>query len=232
MSREERARSHGALAVPARVAVLDHLRTCPEPIDAHAVAAATGQHVTTVRFHLDVLIEAGLVVTSRQQPHGRGRPRTLYAPVFQGHGAPGGAYQELTDVLAANFGTTPARRRRRAERAGADWAAQRLGPTPQPISSPAEARGRVTGVFAEMGFDPEPASRGRVLLHDCPFRDTARAHPDVVCAAHQGLLTELLARLDPTRSAPVLEPFALPGVCVITFNDAPRNEARPKSQRS
>lgn len=232
MSLKDRARSHGALAVPARVRVLDHLRACPEPIDAHAVAAATGQHVTTVRFHLDVLIEAGLVTTSRQQPHGRGRPRTLYAPVFQGRGAPGGVYQELADVLAANFGATPARRRRRAERAGADWAAQRLGPAAEAVSSPVEARRRVTGVFAEMGFDPEPASGGRVLLHDCPFRDTARAHPDVVCAAHQGLLSELLARLDPARPAPALEPFAQPGVCVITFDAAPRNDARPKSEGS
>jgi predicted ArsR family transcriptional regulator len=221
MSRAERARSHGALAVPARVAVLDHLRACSEPMDAHAVAAATGQHVTTVRFHLDVLIEAGLVTASRQQPHGRGRPRTLYAPAFQGRGTSGGAYRELADVLAANFDATPARRRRRAERAGADWAAKRLGPAPQAVSSAAEARQRVTGVFAEMGFDPEPDSGGRVLLHDCPFRDTARAHPDVVCAAHQGMLTELLARLAPARPAPVLEPFAGPRLCVITFDDAP-----------
>lgn len=227
MSLEERARAHGALAAPARVAVLDHLRACPQPIDAHAVAAATGQHVTTVRFHLDVLIEAGLVTTSRQQPHGRGRPRALYAPAFRGGpGTPGGAYRELVDVLAANFDTTPARRRRRAERAGADWAAQRLGPAADspssPATSPAEARRTVTGMFTEMGFSPEHASGGRLLLHDCPFRDTARAHPDVVCAAHQGLLTELLARLDPARPAPVLEPFALPELCVITFDDIQR----------
>jgi predicted ArsR family transcriptional regulator len=228
MSLEERARRHGALAVPARVAVLDHLRACSGPADAHAVAAATGQHVTTVRFHLDVLIEAGLVMTSRRRPYGRGRPRTLYAPVFPGREMPGGAYREMADVLAANFGATPARRRRRAERAGADWAAQRLGPAPEASSSPAEARRRITGVFAEMGFDPEPAAGGRVLLHDCPLRDTARAHPDVICAAHQGLLSALLARLDPAGPAPVLEPFARPGVCVITFDDA----AEPKPEGS
>jgi predicted ArsR family transcriptional regulator len=235
VSIQERVRAHGALAVPARVAILDHLRACPR-IDAQAVAAATGQHVTTVRFHLDVLIEAGLVTTSRQQPHGRGRPRTLYAPAFQDAGTSGGAYRELADVLAANFDTTPARRRRRAERAGAEWAAQRLGPTPDtassPAASPAQARRTVTGMFAEMGFSPEPASDGRLLLHDCPFRDTARAHPDVVCAAHQGLLTELLARLDPARPAPVLEPFALPGLCVITFDEAPRNDTRSDSETS
>jgi predicted ArsR family transcriptional regulator len=236
MSLQERARSHGALAVPARVAVLDHLRACPQPIDAQAVAAATGQHVTTVRFHLDVLIEAGLVTTSRQQPHGRGRPRTLYSPTFRDRGTPGGAYRELAEVLAASFDTTPARRKRRAERAGADWAARRLGPAPDATSSPAissaEARRRVTGMFAEMGFGPEPTSDGRLLLHDCPFRDVARAHPEVVCVAHQGLLTELLARLDPAGSAPVLEPFTLPGLCVITFDDAPFSGTQPESEMS
>jgi predicted ArsR family transcriptional regulator len=225
VSIQGRARAHGALAVPARVAVLDHLRACPQPIDAQAVAAATGQHVTTARFHLDILIEAGLVTTSRQPPHGRGRPRTLYAPAFHDRGTSGGAYQELADVLATNFDTTPARRRRRAERAGAEWAAQRLGPMPPAVSSSAEARRRVVGMFAEMGFDPEPAPGGRVLLHDCPFLDTARAHPEVVCAAHRGLLSELLARLDPARPVPDLEPFAQPGVCVISF-DAPPNDAQ------
>jgi predicted ArsR family transcriptional regulator len=73
-----------------------------------------------------------------------------------------------------------------------------------------------------------------VLLHDCPFRDIARAHPDVVCAAHQGLLTELLARLDPSRPASTLEPFVRPGVCVITFDDDPtaRAGARPEPEGS
>ena len=127
MSIQERARIRGVLAVPARVTLLDRLRASPQPLDAQALATATGLHMTTVRSHLDVLIEAGLVTTGRQQPPGRGRPRTLYAP------------------------------------------------------SSAEARRRVTGLFAEMGFDPEPAVGGRILLHDCPFRDTARAHPEVVC---------------------------------------------------
>ncbi|MFB9830794.1 helix-turn-helix transcriptional regulator [Actinoallomurus acaciae] len=221
MSVQERARAHGALALPARVAVLEHLRASPRPLEARALAAATGQHVTTIRFHLDVLIKAGLVTATGERPQGRGRPRTLYAPTFGGGGAPGGAYQELADVLAAHLDTTPARRRRRAERAGADWAGRRLGSSAEAAPSPAEARRRVTGMFTEMGFDPEPASDGRVLLHDCPFGDIARAHPEVVCAAHQGLLTELLARLDPSMPAPALEPFVRPGVCMITFDEDP-----------
>jgi predicted ArsR family transcriptional regulator len=220
VSTRDRARAHGALSAPARLEVLDHLRACAEPVDAHAVAAATGLHVTTVRFHLDALIEAGLVVSHRRPPSGRGRPRTLYAPSF----GPGDPYRELSEVLAAHFGDTAERRTRRARRAGHEWAAQRLSATPAPSRSPAEARRVVAGLFTEMGFDPEfdpePAHGDRVLLHGCPFRDTARDHPEVVCAAHQGLLAGLLARLDPAAPVPVLEPFVRPQLCAIDFAGA------------
>jgi predicted ArsR family transcriptional regulator len=212
------------LAAPARLNVLDHLRASAEPMDAHAVAAATGLHVTSARAHLDALIEAGLVVSQRQPPKGRGRPRTLYAPAYrQSRG--GDPYRDLIDLLAAHFGDTPAGRSRRARQAGHTWAAQRLDATPDarsaPSRSPAEARQVVAALFTEIGFDPEPASDGRLLLHGCPFRDTARAHPEVVCAAHEGLLAGLLARLDPAAPVPVLEPFVRPDLCAVSFGDLP-----------
>lgn len=197
-------------------------------MDAHAVAAATGLHVTTARFHLDALIEAGLVVSRRQPPKGRGRPRTLYAPSFGSQGGDGGGdggggdpYRELAGVLAAHFDDTPAQRIRRARRAGHGWAARRLDATPAPSRAPADARRVVTGLFTEMGFDPEPGPGGRVLLHGCPFRDAARTYPDVVCAAHQGLLAGLMARLDPAAPAPALEPFVGPHACAVDFDGAP-----------
>jgi predicted ArsR family transcriptional regulator len=225
MSTRDRARVHGVLSAPARLDVLDRLRSAGRPLDAHAVAAATGLHVTTARFHLDALIEAGLVVSHRQPPRGRGRPRTLYAASFRAGGGGGddrgGAlYQELAGVLAAHFDDTPARRIRRARRAGHAWAARRLDAAPAPSHPPAAARRVVTGLFTEMGFDPEPAPDGRILLHGCPFRDTARTHPEVVCAAHQGLLTGLMARLDPAAPAPALEPFVRPHVCAVDFDGA------------
>ncbi|GAA4639014.1 helix-turn-helix domain-containing protein [Actinoallomurus vinaceus] len=218
MSTQDRARAHAVLSVPARLDILDRLRASPHPLDAHAVAAATGLHVTTARSHLDALIEAGIVVSQRQPPQGRGRPRTLYAPSSRERD--GGPYQELSDLLAAHFGDTPAQRTRRAQRAGRDWAARRLEAASEGSHSAAEARQVVAGLFTEMGFDPEPAPTGRLLLHDCPFRDTARAHPEVVCAAHQGLLAGLLARLNPAAPVPVLEPFVRPDLCAVDFGDA------------
>lgn len=219
MSIRDRARAHGALSVPARLDILDRLRASPDPLDAQALAAATGLHMTTVRSHLDALIEAGFVVSHRRPPQGRGRPRTLYAPRTRERS--GGSYQELSALLAAYFGDTPAERTRRAHTAGRAWAGRLLDPAPGPDHSPGDARQVVAGLFTEIGFDPEPASAGRLLLHDCPFRDTARAHPDVVCAAHQGLLAGLMARLDPAAPTPVLQPFVRPDLCVAHFGDAP-----------
>jgi predicted ArsR family transcriptional regulator len=219
VSTRDRARAHGVLSVPARLTILDWLRASTEPVNAHAVAAAVGLHVTTARSHLDALIEAGLVVSYRQPRNGRGRPRTLYTPSFHGAAQDGGPYRELAELLAAHFAGAPSRPAYRAELAGRDWASRRLDVPAGASHSPAQARQVVTGLFTEMGFDPEPAPGERVLLHGCPFRAVARSHPEVVCAAHRGLLAGLLARLDPAAPPPDLEPFADPDLCVIAFGE-------------
>ena len=63
---------------------------------------------TRDRARLDVMVEAGPVTARRQEPHGHGRPRTLFAAAFQDGGAPGGSHQESADLLAAHFDTPPA----------------------------------------------------------------------------------------------------------------------------
>ena len=45
------------------------------------IAAGSGLHVNTVRAHLQVLEEAGLVVSSSERPERPGRPRRLFAAV-------------------------------------------------------------------------------------------------------------------------------------------------------
>ena len=67
---------------------------------------------------------------------------------------------------------------------------------------PLEDRAALVGaVFARMGFGPEltPAATSTVgtpqtiRLHACPVWDLARAHAEVGCALHRGLLQGLLA---------------------------------------
>src|SRR4051794_15318332 len=73
--------AQSALASPPRRRLLELLRSAGEPQDAHQLAAATGLHVSTVRFHLDMLRQAGLVVARSQPRATAGRPRTVYSPL-------------------------------------------------------------------------------------------------------------------------------------------------------
>jgi len=68
----------------------------------------------------------------------------------------------------------------------------------------------------EMGFAPEaPAeARPRVRLRQCPFRDIAENHQDVVCQLHLGLMQGVLAQLRAPVTADALQPFAEPSLCL------------------
>ncbi len=195
--------------------LLELLRSGEAPRDAHELAAATGLHVTTVRFHLDLLRRAGLV-SGRSQPRATvGRPRTVYSPVSRA--APDG-YPTLTRLLAAHLADTPEARAARAERAGMAWAAELMTDANRPSEVGAEQAARaVTALFAEMGFDPElvndEASR-QMRLRACPFRAAARASPEVVCSVHLGLLRGILSQLGAPPTSTRLLPFVEPELCV------------------
>jgi predicted ArsR family transcriptional regulator len=215
----ERHKTHGALAVASRVQLLDALRASERPLVARDLAAACGLHISTVRFHLEVLSEAGLV-RSRPEPTGkRGRPRLLYSPTDAGGlGSASTGYELLASVLAANWADTPAERSQRAERAGhAAATAQRVAPSPSRALSMQESVAEVVGVFAELGFEPDVAPDGedlQIRLHACPFRAVAVAHPEVVCSLHLGLLRGALAELGAPATATSLEPFVEPHLCI------------------
>src|SRR3954451_16494245 len=148
----ERTQTHGALAVASRLRLLDALRASERPLDVRELAAACGLHITTVRFHLDVLADAGLVTSRTGQSGTRGRPRRLFLPASHTAGGHTG-YELLSAILAGHWAGDGEERARRAERAGWDWAGQReLGPV---VATLAEAAAHVNTVFAELGFDPD-----------------------------------------------------------------------------
>lgn len=213
-------------------------------VDAVALASQIGLHVTTVRFHLDTLCDAGVIVRTRLNRPGAGRPRTGYLAVQERLD-----YRVLAEVLAVELGPTAETRARRAQHAGRKWAARLTASTDAGADGASDADGddaldgatrRTTDVFARMGFAPEIANteetttpspadsastplRERIIrLHACPVRDLARAHPEVVCGVHlgllQGLLTQPAAVGDRRKTSPamsaVLEPFVEPELCL------------------
>jgi predicted ArsR family transcriptional regulator len=193
------------------------------PRDAHQLAAATGLHVSTVRFHLQILERAGLVRGRPQPRGGSGRPRTVYTPTHRPDPGPTGPspYEQVAGLLAAHLDDTAGGRTARAERAGTAWAAQVVpaaGPADGgPAATLETAARQVNEVFADIGFDPELTTTGerrRIALRACPFRAVAREHPEVVCAMHLGLLRGALSRLGTPPTAIELLPFVEPELCV------------------
>ena len=215
------AQTHQVLASRPRRRLLELLRAGDEPRDAQQLAAAAGLHVSTVRFHLDLLRRAGLI-DSRPQPRATpGRPRTVYTAVNH---AEAGGYPALTRLLAADLADTAEARAVRAEQAGMAWAAQLIAETDPATGVDAEQAARtVTGMFAGLGFEPElvgDQARRQIRLHACPFRDAARANPEVICSVHLGLLHGTLTRLGAPPTTAQLLPFVEPELCLAQLTPA------------
>jgi predicted ArsR family transcriptional regulator len=208
-----------ALASPQRRRLLELVGAAETPTDAHELAAATGLHVTPVRHHLGVLRRAGLVHSRTQRRASAGRPRTVYAAVPNRE--PGG-YPTLTRLLATQLADSPGERAARAEKAGLAWAAELMADADRPATGDVEEAARtVTGMFGDLGFDPELAGDRKarqIRLHACPFRTAARANPEVVCSVHLGLLRGTLDRLGTQDTTVRLLPFVEPDLCLAELS--------------
>src|SRR5699024_8167077 len=58
--------------------VLELVRNADEPVSVVDIAHTTGLHRNTARFHLDGLVDAGLVRRGTEASGRPGRPRTVY----------------------------------------------------------------------------------------------------------------------------------------------------------
>jgi predicted ArsR family transcriptional regulator len=206
--------TYGALAVPSRRRLLEVLRAAATPMDAPALAAASGLHPNTVRFHLDVLIKAGFVRESSARQGRRGRPRIVYEAASAA--APARGYELLASVLVDHLDRSGGGDA--ARDAGLEWAG-RLRPNPpeQPDDMRATAA-TVSALFAELGFQPTvEGSDGdtRMTLHACPFWSMAADHPGIVCAVHLGLLQGLVERGSRATVEARLTPFSAPRQCRV-----------------
>jgi predicted ArsR family transcriptional regulator len=213
---------YGAGGVPLsaqRARVLEHLQQSVPSTTVGELASLLGLHTNTVREHLDALVERGLATRRVLPAVGRGRPAGSYAAVAA-HPEPDPRvrdYAGLASALAGQIARTSTDPRGDAIAAGEGWG-RRLS-TDLPFGSPAQARRNVVALLGDLGFAPDADARGgTVRLLRCPLLDAARAHPDVVCPVHLGIVRGVLAALggDPQRAT--LLPFSEPGACRLELN--------------
>lgn len=207
---------HVALASAVRREILRLLAEAEEPLDAAAVAAECGIHVTTVRFHLEQLESARMVTREIAHRSGRGRPRMVYRVLEQASREE--SLRELSAVLADALASLSDDGKTQAKQAGERWSrlfADQVAP------GSGDDVGSLSQVFEKIGFAPEIREDERVIaLHECPFRDVAAAHPNIVCSAHQGLLAGIISQLGRSDADATLQPFVQPELCLIQLRGA------------
>lgn len=200
--------------------VLDQLARHVDPVTVTVLADELSLHHNTVREHLDVLVEHGRARRRARHGGGRGRPSWAYEAAAADPGTRATDYLGLAEAFAEHLSATSARPSAQASEIGRRWGtrlaaghtdARRESAPPDPAAT---ARHRLVSLLRAVGFAPEPnEDRDDMALRECPLLDSARAHPEVVCQVHHGLVVGALQAYGDTVDDVRLTPFAAPGAC-------------------
>jgi predicted ArsR family transcriptional regulator len=195
-----------------------------EPVGRDEAAAAAGIGRPLAAYHLDKLVEMGLLTASYQRPAGRGGPGAgRPAKVYARSGAefavsvPPRDYELAARLLAAavksdETGTC---------QSALEGAARRLGAGAGQRCRPGGGGGPelALAALAEHGFEPFRDEDGTIWLRNCPFRQLAAEYPRVVCAMTLALVEGVVSGVlecDPGSALrAVLAPR--PGCCCVAI---------------
>lgn len=179
-----------ALGDNTRYAIFLELARSAKPLGTADIADVLGLHANTVRPHLERMRDAGLVEVRTELPSGVGRPQHLYSVSPQ---APSLGLEPPTFPVLARMLV------RLAEQVGAtgDDAAeagreQGRADAARHADAPSCLEALVTQLDL-LGFDPavdgtDDGETAVIAFSNCPFRELAEAHPELVCSLHRGLV--------------------------------------------
>jgi len=183
-----------ALGEPTRRALYRFVAAQDRPVSRDEAAAATGTKRATATFHLerlvdDGLLEAGFARVSGRSGPGAGRTAKLYAraPRQFAVSLPPRRYEIAGEVLAAAL----ERAQHEATPAGAavEEAAVRAG------RQLAACGTDLAELLGRSGYEPRHGPGGSIYLANCPFHELAARHAGLVCAMNLHLLRGLIAEL-------------------------------------
>jgi predicted ArsR family transcriptional regulator len=194
-----------------------------EPVGRDEAAAAVGIGRALAVYHLDKLVESGLLTASYRRPPGRGgpgagRPAKVYA-------RSGGEFMVTVPPREYQLAARLLVQAVAADRSGLARAA--LHDAARQLGADLGERHRANGVqgenlrlalesaLSEHGFEPWHDDHGTVRIRNCPFRRLAELQPEVVCHMNLALIQGLVSGLGADRLNPVLDPE--PEHCCVTI---------------
>ena len=226
----------------ARIALLDEpLRRSlyffvagqPGPVTRDQASTALQVSRTLAAFHLDKLVEAGLLEVTFRRMSGRtgpgaGRPSKLYTPSGKQLelSLPERRYELAAQLFLQAAESLPATTTRGALGDAARAWGRKLGAetrerASQTVTSDQLLKAAID-VLSQYGFDPRRDECGNLLLKNCPFQALAAEHRDLVCGMNVGLMEGLVAGLGLDGVRAKLEPQT-GHCCVVLRVDPPAN---------
>jgi predicted ArsR family transcriptional regulator len=208
------------LADRTRRALYECVRRARGGVTREKAAAALGISRGLAAFHLDKLVDAGLLSAAYEAPErrGRGRAPKVYRVTTEGEidlSLPGRRYDLMGEILAAAIDARPdAGPAAAAPRDAALLAAYRRGR----VEADAERRsggGRLERLLERLGFEPDRVREApeALRLRNCPFQRLAARHTELVCGLNQAFITGILHGLGMTALEAELAPT--PGSCCV-----------------
>jgi predicted ArsR family transcriptional regulator len=179
-----------------------------------SVAEALDVARSVAAFHLDKLVDAGLLTTRFERVSGRsgpgaGRPAKLYgrSELEVEVSLPPRRYDLAGSLLASAV----ARSSTSGEPVG-DAVAEVAHDAGQAVGKKARRRGGLVGALAAHGYEPRE-ERGEIRLVNCPFHALADEHRGLVCGMNLDFVSGVLDGLGERRRTAVLDPE--PGLCCV-----------------
>lgn len=210
------------------------VRGANEPVSREAAAEATGISRSLAAFHLDKLVDRGLLTFRYARPPGRGgrgagRPAKVYEPSDRQIEVtiPERRYDLLGVVLLR------ALRARKKDEPGDEAARRAAHDTGVEIGQrerrrfglsrpgPERAIATASTILEERGYEPFREEDGCVRLRSCPFHALAEQDRDLVCHLNEQLIDGVVRGLGNDSVGVVFDP--VPGQCCVRLEPPKRS---------
>jgi predicted ArsR family transcriptional regulator len=212
---------------PVRRSLYLYVTRQADAVSRDAAAEATGASRDNAAFHLDKLVEAGLLEASYRRLGGRtgpgaGRPSKVYRRSDQKLQVtlPARRYELAAEVLAQALEDPRAKDASASVAAAAHRAGAALGATARARASRGSPLRRITQLLDAQGYEPTEAPRGVVRMRNCPFHEVAQSHPDLVCGMNLAFMGGIVEGAAADGVSASLDPQ--PGRCCVTLAVAPK----------
>jgi predicted ArsR family transcriptional regulator len=201
------------------------------PVSRDDAARAVGISRPLAAYHLDKLVDDGLLEARYQRRGGRqgpgaGRPAKHYVRAAGQIelSLPARDYAALAELLAGAVEADPSRAAQAALNRAAGTLGAELGTEAARRTAadgnPDEVLAALRQTLADRGYEPYDDTDGAIRLRNCPFDRIAAQHRQLVCGANHAMLQGLTDQVDgdPPTVRAVLDPQ--PGRCCVTLTRA------------